>query len=40
MKQRLHLALYEALKYTSHTPGAFYKGIIIPLCRSGAFLKT
>ena len=32
---RLHLALYEALKRCCRKAGAFYKGIIIPLCKSG-----
>eukprot|EP00210_Caulerpa_lentillifera_P001782 g1712.t1 len=34
-KQKLHLALYETLKHCCGKAGAFYKGIIIPLCKSG-----
>lgn len=37
IKQKLHLALYETLKQCCQKAGAFYKGIIIPLCKSGIY---
>lgn len=33
--KRLHFALFQALKKATFKPGAFYKGILLPLCASG-----
>mmetsp|Transcript_1829 Transcript_1829/g.4688 ORF Transcript_1829/g.4688 Transcript_1829/m.4688 type:complete len:537 (+) Transcript_1829:51-1661(+) len=33
-KQRLHLALFMAMKKATYKPGAFYKGLLLPLCAS------
>lgn len=33
--KRLHFALFQALKKATYKAGAFYKGILIPLCSSG-----
>ncbi|CAD7701501.1 unnamed protein product [Ostreobium quekettii] len=33
--KRLHFALWQSLKKACYKPGAFYKGIILPLCMSG-----
>ncbi|XP_068656520.1 bystin [Aristolochia californica] len=33
--QRLHFALYQALKKSLYKPAAFFKGILLPLCQSG-----
>jgi hypothetical protein len=33
--QRLHFALFQALKKATYKPGAFYKGLLLPLCASG-----
>ncbi|XP_060968294.1 bystin-like [Cannabis sativa] len=32
--KRLHFALYQSLKKCVYKPGAFYKGILFPLCES------
>ncbi|GAB4821947.1 hypothetical protein N2152v2_008993 [Parachlorella kessleri] len=33
--QRLHFALFQALKKATYKAGAFYKGLLLPLCASG-----
>jgi len=33
--KRLHFALFQALKKSVYKPGAFYKGLMLPLCASG-----
>lgn len=33
--KRLHFALFQALKKSTFKAGAFYKGILLPLCSSG-----
>eukprot|EP00959_Pyramimonas_sp_CCMP1952_P181417 3793352-Pyramimonas_sp.AAC.1 len=33
--KRLHFALFQALKKSVYKPGAFYKGLLLPLCASG-----
>lgn len=33
--RRLHFALFQALKKATYKPGAFYKGLLLPLCASG-----
>jgi essential nuclear protein 1 len=33
---RLHFALFQALKKATYKPGAFYKGLLLPLCASGS----
>lgn len=33
-KQKLHFALFMALKKATYKPGAFYKGLLLPLCAS------
>ncbi|KAH7841768.1 hypothetical protein Vadar_034118 [Vaccinium darrowii] len=37
--KRLHFALCQALKKSVYKPGAFYKGILFPLCESGTCNK-
>lgn len=32
---RLHFSLFQALKKATYKPGAFYKGLLLPLCASG-----
>ncbi|GIM15803.1 hypothetical protein Vretimale_18517 [Volvox reticuliferus] len=32
--KRLHFALFQALRKATYKPGAFYKGILLPLCQS------
>lgn len=32
---RLHFALFQSLKKATYKPGAFYKGLLLPLCASG-----
>lgn len=34
--QRLHFALFQSLKKATYKPGAFYKGLLLPLCASGS----
>lgn len=33
--RRLHFALFQALRKCTYKPGAFYKGLLLPLCASG-----
>lgn len=33
--RKLHFALFQALLKATYKPAAFYKGILLPLCRSG-----
>lgn len=33
--QRLHFALFQSLKKATYKAGAFYKGLLLPLCASG-----
>ncbi|KAG2482284.1 hypothetical protein HYH03_018769, partial [Edaphochlamys debaryana] len=33
-ERRLHFALMQALRKATYKPGAFYKGILLPLCQS------
>ncbi|KAJ4773723.1 Bystin [Rhynchospora pubera] len=33
--RRLHFSLYQSLKKSLYKPGAFFKGILFPLCESG-----
>jgi len=33
--RKLHFALFQALLKATYKPSAFYKGILLPLCRSG-----
>jgi len=33
--RRLHFALFQSLKKATYKPGAFYKGVLLPLCASG-----
>jgi len=33
--KKLNHQLFEALKKSCYKPGAFYKGIVIPLCEEG-----
>lgn len=33
--KKLHVALFQALKKAAYKPGAFYKGLLLPLCQSG-----
>ncbi|CAA6660444.1 unnamed protein product [Spirodela intermedia] len=33
--KRLHFALYQSLKKSLYKPAAFFKGILLPLCKSG-----
>jgi essential nuclear protein 1 len=33
--RRLHFALFQALRKATYKPGAFYKGLLLPLCASG-----
>ena len=33
---RLHFALFQSLKKATYKPGAFYKGLLLPLCASGS----
>jgi len=35
MNRRLHFALFQSLKKATFKAGAFYKGILLPLCASG-----
>ncbi|GFR48122.1 hypothetical protein Agub_g9949 [Astrephomene gubernaculifera] len=32
--KRLHFALFQALRKATYKPGAFYKGLLLPLCQS------
>ncbi|GLC39592.1 hypothetical protein PLESTB_000809400 [Pleodorina starrii] len=32
--KRLHFALFQALRKATYKPGAFYKGILLPLCQT------
>ena len=32
--KRLHVALFQALRKSTYKPGAFYKGLLLPLCAS------
>eukprot|EP00877_Chromochloris_zofingiensis_P005227 jgi/Chrzof1/14705/Cz09g12210.t1 len=32
--KRLHFALFQALKKATYKPGAFFKGLLLPLCQS------
>jgi essential nuclear protein 1 len=34
--RRLHFALFQSLKKATYKPGAFYKGVLLPLCASGS----
>lgn len=34
--KRLHFALYQSLKKSLYKPAAFFKGILLPLCKSGS----
>jgi essential nuclear protein 1 len=33
--QRLHFALFQALRKSTYKPGAFFKGVLLPLCAEG-----
>ena len=33
--RKLHFALFQALKKAAYKPGAFFKGLLLPLCQSG-----
>ena len=33
--KKLHFALFQALKKAAYKPGAFFKGLLLPLCQSG-----
>ena len=33
--KRLHFALYQALRKATYKPAAFYKGLLLPLCKDG-----
>jgi len=33
--KRLHFALFQAMKKAVYKPGAFYKGLLLPLCKAG-----
>jgi essential nuclear protein 1 len=33
--RRLHFALFQSLRKAAYKPGAFYKGLLLPLCQSG-----
>ena len=34
--RRLHFALFQSLRKATYKPGAFYKGLLLPLCVSGS----
>eukprot|EP00216_Chloropicon_sp_CCMP2111_P003102 CAMPEP_0198239396 /NCGR_PEP_ID=MMETSP1446-20131203/4811_1 /TAXON_ID=1461542 ORGANISM="Unidentified sp, Strain CCMP2111" /NCGR_SAMPLE_ID=MMETSP1446 /ASSEMBLY_ACC=CAM_ASM_001112 /LENGTH=451 /DNA_ID=CAMNT_0043921977 /DNA_START=3 /DNA_END=1358 /DNA_ORIENTATION=+ len=34
-QKKLHFALFQALKKATYKPGAFFKGLLLPLCQSG-----
>jgi len=33
--KRLHFALFQAMRKAAYKPGAFYKGLLLPLCQAG-----
>lgn len=33
-QHKLHLSLFQAMKKAAYKPGAFYKGLLLPLCQS------
>ena len=36
--RKLHPEIFRALKKAAFKPGAFYRGLILPLCKSGEMI--